>query len=128
MIDEIVRMLRPVQRIDMQDIRNKFLPQSAKEERELSQAFWKACQILRLEEGIDFGPLRGWPGVYERKDWSQIEQRAKRQRAKGTRAHRRAAERMRLAAELAPDQSKERLADAADRLEVKNAFRRRRSG
>jgi len=115
---EIVEFLRGVERYYEQDILNQHA--LAGPDREI---VWEAREVLRLSDGIDFGPVRGRPGNFERKDWSQIEKRAARQRAKGTRAHRRAEERLRLAAEMAPDQSKDRLNDAADRVALRLAMR-----
>lgn len=121
--EEIATELRSVQRIDERDVGNKYPHLGLEGPNGVRKLLWEAREVVRLSDGIDFGPLRGWPGVFERKDWSQIERRASNQRAKGTRAHRRAEERLRLAATLAPDQSKERLNEAADRVALRLAMR-----
>jgi hypothetical protein len=116
--NEIVKYLLGVQRYDEQDICN--LHALTGIDREI---IWEAREVVRLEHGIDFGPIRNWPGSFERKTWEQIEHRARRQRSKGTRAHRRAEERLRLAATLAPSEAQSRLNDAADRIALRVAMR-----
>jgi hypothetical protein len=122
-VDEIMAMLRGVQRYAEQDILNKYVPTTTGELREVRHAIWRARERLRLEDGIVFGSLPGWPGTFHRLDWSQTERQANRQRARGTRAHRRAEEKLRLASTQAPDQSKERLSEAADRIALRVAMR-----
>lgn len=119
---EMMAEMRTTSRYSLQDFRNRHLPATPGEERDFNLIHWEAQEALR-EEGIDFGPMRKWPGVYERKDWRQTEQRAIKQRAKGTRAHKRAEHKMRLAATAAPDTSKERLSEAADRIALRAAMR-----
>jgi len=116
--DAIVAFLRGAERCTEQDLLNEHALHGV--DREL---VWQAREIVRVEDGIDFGPVRGWPGTFERKEWRQIAERAQRQRAKGTRAHRRAEQRLRLAAELAPDEAKEGLSEAADRVALRLAMR-----
>jgi adenine deaminase len=122
---EMMAEMRTASRYSLQDFRNKCLPATPGEERDFNLLHWEAQEAMRVDEGIDFGPMRKWPGVYERKDWQQTEQRAKKQRAKGTRAHKRAEQKMRLAATAAPDTSKERLSEAADRIALRAAMRPR---
>lgn len=121
--EEIVTYLREVQRFADQDIFNRYPFAEPGDMRTIRLLLWEAREVVRVADGIDFGPVRGWPGTFERKEWSQIETRALRQRAKGTRAHRRAEQRLRLASELAPDSMKERLSDAADRVALRLAMR-----
>jgi len=120
---EMMAEMRTAARYSVQDFRNKYLPTTPSEERDFNLLHWEAQELMRVDEGIDFGPMRKWPGVYERKDWRQTEQRAVKQRAKGTRAHKRAEQKMRLAASLAPDTSKERVSEAADRMALRIAMR-----
>ena len=117
-VNEIAIFLRESERFAEQDLVNKYALEGV--DRAL---VWEAKELVRREDGIDFGPIRGWPGNYERKSWEQIEQRAHRQRAKGSRAHRRAEARLRLAAQLAPTDAQQRLSEAADRLALRAAMK-----
>lgn len=121
--EEIVAILRETHCFTAQDIANRypFAP------RVLRRLIWEATETLRLEDGIVFGPVRGCPGTFERKEWDQIERRAQRQRRRGTRAHRRAEQSLRIAANAAPDAAKERLNDAADREALRLAMRAART-
>lgn len=117
-VEEIANDLRASERFAEQDVYNKYALDGV--DRHL---LWQAREVVRQQDGIDFGPIRGWPGNFERKSWEQIERRAQRQRRKGTRAHRRAEERLRLAASLAPTEAQQRMNDAADRLALRVAMR-----
>jgi hypothetical protein len=118
MRDWIVAMLLVSERYVMVDIHNRY----PGDEGLVARTTWEAREIVRKQHGIDFGPVRGFPGNYERKAWDAIERRAHRQRAKGTRAHKRAEERLRLAQENAPNEAKGRIGDAADRVALRLAF------
>lgn len=115
---EIVTELRSVQRFNDQDIFNKHHLEG-----HARRLLWEAREELRATDGIEFGPIKGWPGAFERKEWRQIEQRAIRQRRKGTRAHKRAEAKLRLAASLAPTEEQQRISDAADRVALRVAMR-----
>lgn len=117
-VNEIAVFLRESERFAEQDLVNKYALDGIDR-----TVIWEAREMVRMEEGIDFGPIRGWPGNFERKSWEQIEKRAHRQRAKGTRAHRRAEARLRLAAQLAPTEAQSRLSEAADRLALRAAMK-----
>lgn len=121
----VVAELRRSERVVIQDLRNAL---SGGEPREIELAIWTAREAVRVEDGVDWGPLRGWPGVIERKTWKQIEGRAERQRARGHRARARATQRLSLARDMAEGADKERLARAVEREELRAAFLRRRSG
>lgn len=116
---EIVIFLRSVQRYDERDLANRY----PYEQREFRLLMWEAKEKIFAEDEIVFAPVRGWPGTFERKQWDQIEARAYRQRRRGTRAHKRAELRLRAAAKTAPDEAKERLRDAADRMALRIAMR-----
>lgn len=118
-LGDIVGYLREVQRFTEQDLLNKHQG----EPRIVRMLIWQAREQVRIEDGVDFGPVRGWPGTFERKEWDQIEKRAQRQRSRGTRAHKRAEERLRLAASLAPTEDQRRMNDAADRIALRLAMR-----
>jgi hypothetical protein len=120
MEDEMFALLLAAGRFDVQTLRNTF---SGYEPREFGLALWRARERMRKEHGVDFGPVRGIPGAFERKEWVDIAKRGERQRAKGTRAHRRAEERLRLASTLAPSEERDRLNDAADRIRLRMAMR-----
>lgn len=127
-VAELVEMMRGCERFFEQDVFNRYVPSSTSEVRELRQDLWEAKEVLRVCDGVDFAPLEGWPsGTFGRAPAKQIVGRAERQRARGTRAHRRAAERFRLAATLVPDEERERLESAADRIVLREAMRRARS-
>ena len=72
--------------------------------------------------GIDFGPVKGEPFTYERKNGRQIERRSKGWRRRGLRLLERGVRRARLAAELATDDERERLGRSADWQALKLAM------
>lgn len=123
---EVVKMLLEVQRYDMKDIENRYPSTSETDRMQVEITVWRAKEHVLKEHGIDYGPLRGFSGVYERKDWVQIAARSRRRRRVAGRIERRALQRMELAAELAPDGTKETLQKEADRQKLLIAMRRRR--
>ncbi len=122
-LEELIAFLRDVSRYVEQDILNKYPCNSVGETRVVRGLIWEARESVRRSDGIVFGVVRGWPGNFHRLDWSQTERQAMRQRTAGTRKHRRAEEKLRLASTLAPDQSKDRINDAADRIALRLAMR-----
>lgn len=119
-IAHVVATLRASSRYEEQAIRNRL----GMAERDAGLIIWAARELVFKEDRIEFGPVRGFPGWFERKDWDQLAARAKRQRAKGTRAHARAARKLEVASEMAPEgRERERLRDAADRLALRAAMR-----
>lgn len=122
-LSDIVQVLRESERVCKLDFHNRW----PGNERDINLLVWDACEIVRAEDGIDFGPVYGWPNSLERKAWQSIERRAQRQRARGTRAHKRAEHRMRLAGSLAEDvEARERINAAADRMAMRLAFAHKR--
>lgn len=115
-IEEIATILRDSERFNEQDLCNKFA--LAGPDRKL---IWKARELVR-RDGVVFGVIPKWPGNFRRLDWQQTANQAVRQRAAGTRKHRRAGEKLRLAASQAPDEAKEKLNDAADRVALRLAM------
>lgn len=121
-MNDLVKTLLVVERIEAQDISNKYNPQSVGELREVSLAFWAAKEFVRKKHGIDFAPVKGFPGLFQRATWEKIIGRSRRQRAAGVRKEKRALERMMLAASLAPEEAKEKLEKSADRMRLKMAL------
>jgi hypothetical protein len=121
-VGEIADVLRSVDTYTDQDLANRW--SLSGRDRKL---IWEAREIVRHTDGIVFGAIPRWPGNFRRLDWSQVERQANRQRGAGTRKHRRAEEKLRLASTLAPEQSKERLNDAADRVALRLAMRSART-
>lgn len=120
MVVEIAATLRTVERYCEQDFLNRF---SGFHPREVRVAVHEAREQVRETDGIVFGATPGWPGNFRRLDWKQVAEQATRQRAAGTRKHRRAGEKLRLAATKAPDADRERLSAAADRVALRLAMR-----
>lgn len=121
---EMVVMLRSAERFLEQDVLNRYPFETPLVRRLL----WEAREVVRREDGIVFGVTPGWPGNFRRLDWRQVAEQATRQRAAGTRKHRRAGEKLRLAAANAPDDAKERLSAAADRVALRLAMRAAKTG
>ena len=120
---EMMAELRSTSRFAVQDFRNKYVPKTTADERDLRLAVWSCMEKLRKDEGIDFGPMRNFPECYERKDWRQTANRARKQRARSHRASVRAEMKMRIAATHAPEQDKEQLGEEADRIALRRAMR-----
>lgn len=123
-VDRVIQILANSQRVCIYDLRNLLVGYS---NAVAGQIIWKARERLRLETGVDFGPVRNLPGYIQRREPKQIAAYAQRQRSKGTRAHVRALGRMRLAASKSTDtKEKERLERMAEREEERQNFKKRR--
>lgn len=125
LVKRIVDVLAASARYNVEDLRNMLLGESP---RVVEMTIWRAREVMRAEHGVDFGPVRGFPGEFERKMPREIAERAGRQRAKGTRAHRRAAERYMLAADGAgvSEADRTRYTHAAERIKLREAMARAR--
>jgi len=121
--EEIVTMLLASERFDIRDVYNRYPHSTAGEGRVIAKLIWAAREVLREEHGVVFGVIPKWPGVFRRLDWSQVAAQAQRQRGAGTRKHRRAEQKLRLAATDAPDAEQQRISDAADRIALRIAMR-----
>lgn len=119
-IAEICAVLRESERYVEQDFLNRY---SGFAPGEVRRAIWAARELVRAELGIVFGVTPQWPGNFRRLTWQQTANQAKRQRAAGTRKHVRARDKLRLAASHAPDEARERLNEAADRIAIRSAMR-----
>ena len=117
-VAEIVAFMLTVERYDKRDLYNAHALDGVDRRVE-----WEAREIVRVQHGIAFVPVRKHPFLMQRGDYVQIARNATSQRASGTRKHRRAEEKLRLASAMAPDANKERLSDAADRLALRLAMR-----
>jgi hypothetical protein len=125
LVKRIVEVLRESARYNVEDLRNLLVGETP---RVVDMTIWRAREVMRMEHGVDFGPVRGFPGEFERKMPSEIASRAERQRAKGSRAHRRAAERFMLAADGSgvTDAERTRYTHAAERIRLREAMARTR--
>jgi len=123
LMDRMVEFLRARDVFSEESVIEAFRDEFDGNLREIRLALWEAREHLRLQEGIDFGPMPKTTGWYERKQWHQVERRAQRQRAKGSKAYQRSEERFRLAAEMAPADARERLNTVADRMLLRMAMR-----
>lgn len=126
-IEEIAGVLRECERYAEQDFLNRYSPTTIGETASIRLLVWAARQIVQATDGIVFGVIPRWPGTFRRLDWSQMERQARRQCSAGTRKHKRAELKLRLASTLAPDSSKERLSDAADRVALRLAMQAARN-
>jgi hypothetical protein len=119
-VAEIFEFLRGVERYNVNDIGNRYPGVT-----HINRLWWEAEKLLFDRERVLFGPVHNHSNERERiRDPKRIARRAERMRARGTRAHERAALRLRHAADLSDDAERERLTAAADRIVIASRLRR----
>lgn len=116
----IAEYLRGVERYSVMDVRNLHTGVER-----IDFYIWQAEQLLWDVERIAFAPVHLWPMHRERvRDAGRLARRAEKQRARGTRAFRRAEDKLRHASSMTDNgKDAERFREMADRIRLKLALR-----